>query len=376
MCKSVLFIDSISIVNGQARISRSVFNILNQSFFVYLVDVGFFCSSLSLPRLLKRFLGRTFSLVKIFYALFFRLYNFDYVYFVPSRDRLNHLFDVSLLLFILARYSFSNRPKVFAHIHGSDYDAMLSFYPLFYKKLLFRLFLLADVTCILLSPSHSNYFHGGSYPKFVVINNFVDPDYSSSLLKEPPARPSPDHEIVFTHISIPHVDKGLFALLESLLSYLSKDSVCDSVFRLHVIGWSYLDFVNLSCSSISLRQLRSSIDSLVSSSRLLINWHGFLEHDSKWSLLLSSHCLFLLSSFSSEAVPLVVLEGCHAGMQVYLSNHRMLPDLFHLESVHHFLSIESVLSDIESVDFLNGFNSISPSYSFSRFRSSILSLFV
>lgn len=275
---NILIIAPMTENHGQGKVSKYVYDYLKVSNNIKIIDTyteGFF---------LLKLLKNISILFKI--LIFSFLYEFDKVYFTPSRNFQSSIRDFLTL--------FLHKKNIICHLHGSDLYDFLSINNI-YCKALYNMYLVRKPLFIILSKSHSIYALGDNYNNYVIIPNFTS-------LKLPLSPKANDYYF----ISIVNAGKGLdksIAYFQNVRTYGQK---------MIVVGWTYDDFINNHGISIN-------TDNVV--------FYGPIYEASLLSSVLANcHTLIFLSNYVSEAQPLCVIEALINNRKVICSDFKMLVD--------------------------------------------------
>lgn len=304
----VLFCAPISMIDGQSKVSKIVYEFLQSD---HEVDVRLIDSSNSRGRL-SRFWGNCKVIAKLLLSRLNTTWGSrDVVYFTPSRSLLGSVKDLVVLLL----YGALSRSFIVGHLHGADLCAFLS--RSYYGYLLRHLYFRCLDCMILLSEKQKPYALGSGFSGYVTICN-PNPHRAGGACTGNFGAVHRELNMLF--VSVPINSKGLDDSIR-----FAEDFAVKAKYKVNfrVAGWTELDYKEQYARQPSLKSLGCFNSEFL----------GPLNKSEINALMAESQIFVFLSRYPSEAQPLSVIEALMSGCVVVLSRHNFLEDFSLFSSV-------------------------------------------
>lgn len=296
----ILFIAPLTSYHGQGKVSIMAKEVLEGDNKLHVINT--FSENHTFSKI-------TFNL-RIIFKILVSSYNYDFVYFTPSRRLLSSFRDFFLII------KFRSKTKIISHIHGSELYEFLNQKGIYYNRLR-RLHLKYTYKCLILSESHKKYSLGEEFLNYKIIPNPCEIKRTEELI--------PKSSLSFCTISNPIAEKGLDTIIKKLNTFDFNNN-----WKLDVIGWSREDYLKV------YKEAPTSIKGR-------INFHGRLDGVKKSNILRNTQFFIFLTRYNTEAQPLTVIEALYANCIVLINEFKMMRDFLNLPNVYNFADLQTEL---------------------------------
>jgi glycosyltransferase involved in cell wall biosynthesis len=203
--------------------------------------------------------------------------------------------------------------RVIMHLHAAFFDRFIHSIPIYLKPFFRLAYQKVDRFIVLHECMTEEYKEFQAKSQVSVVHNFYDSILDSVSLKDKPA----SDVIKIGYLSNLLFSKGIFILVEAFIE-LKKEY--DNI-ELHLAG-QYL-----SDSYMTADEVREKISVLSQNGFSRIFYHGPLYGEQKKNFLINMDIFCLPSFYSSEAMPISIMEAMRCGCVIITSDHHYLPFL-------------------------------------------------
>lgn len=279
-------------------------------------------------------IGAIFKLLKYYILLPYYLVSFrpKKVYFLCSRSVVGGFRDIYLIILC-----YFTSIRLYNHLHGSDFNVYVESLPWIYKRIVQFLFQRVDRHAVLVKGMEEQLYSVSDSSKIQIIHNFYE-DYDSKKY-EREIRSTDVVNLLFLSSIVK--TKGIFELI-----YAFK-KLKEQKFKVHL----YICGGFLSDNEMNKKEVQEKFSSLVTDVED-ITYLGAVDKQKKYEVLNRSHIFVLPTYYSSEAVPLSIIEAMSSGCAIVTTNYRYLPNIVQSKVNGDLVKVRSTDDLVSKLEYL------------------------